>query len=150
MSPEPFAAYLERQITDYAEVKVKAGAWPADGALEKARHDFGKFLPEGLATPGQHLSELISEPGGEVVGQLWLELESKREPGSAFVYDIRVAPAFQGRGYGREAMLLAEAQARQHGCREMKLMVFAFNAPARALYEKLGYAVVDMLMRKPL
>lgn len=150
MSQEAFTVYLERQIAGYAEMKVKAGAWPSEGALEKARHDFGKFLPEGLATPGQRLFELVVEPTGEVVGQLWLELESKREPGAAFVYDIGVDPAFRGCGFGQEAMMLAEAQARQHGCREMKLMVFGFNVPARTLYEKLGYTTVDLLMRKPL
>jgi ribosomal protein S18 acetylase RimI-like enzyme len=150
MTEESFAGYLESQIANYAVVKVNAGAWPAEGAEERARHDFGKFLPAGLASPGQSLFDLVSQPAGDVVGKLWLELESQRDPGVAFIYHVAVDPDFQGRGFGAEAMALAEERARRHGCREMRLQVFGDNTVARALYSKAGYTIVDILMRKPL
>ena len=150
MAEADFPAFVERQSADYAGDKVRSFSWPAEGALERARRDFAKFLPEGVRTPGQGLYDLVAEGQGETVGQLWIELESAREPGTAFVYLLHVEPAWRRRGLGREAMALAEREARRHGCREMRLHVFGFNGAAISLYRDIGYEFVDMLMRKPL
>jgi ribosomal protein S18 acetylase RimI-like enzyme len=150
MTEAGFASFLDREIPAYAGDKVKSGSWPAEGALEKSRSDFADLLPEGVRTPGQRLLELVLDASGETVGQLWIEVESPRAPGTAFVYLIHVEEAWRRRGLGRRAMALAEEEARRHGCREMRLHVFGFNDAALSLYRSIGYEFVDMLMRKPL
>lgn len=150
MAEADFPAFVERHSADYARDKVRSFSWPAEGALERARQDFAKFLPEGVRSPGQALYDLVSKASGETVGQLWLELESAREPGTAFVYLIHVEPAWRRRGLGRAAMALAEEEAKRRGCREIRLHVFGFNEAAISLYRAIGYGFVDMLMRKPL
>ncbi len=150
MADADFPAFVERQSADYARDKVRSFSWPGEGSLDRARREFSKLLPEGVRTPGQSLYDLVAEGHGEAVGQLWLELESAREPGTAFVYLLHVEPAWRRRGLGREAMALAEREAKRHGCREMRLHVFGFNEAAIALYRETGYEFVDMLMRKPL
>ena len=51
---------------------------------------------------------------------------------------------------GRGAMLAAEAIGQREGWSEIALNVFGPNARARALYESLGYAVVNTNMAKRL
>ncbi len=51
-----------------------------------------------------------------------------------------VAAEFQGRGYGRAAVVAALSLARSHGATSLRLTVNPANAPARALYESLGFA----------
>ena len=45
-------------------------------------------------------------------------------------------------------MLAAEAAVAAAGGTELGLNVFGFNAPARALYESLGYRTVSVEMEK--
>ncbi len=57
---------------------------------------------------------------------------------------------FRGRGYGRQAMLLAEELARTNGASTMRLNVFGHNNVARRLYWSLGYQETSVHMRKAL
>ena len=41
----------------------------------------------------------------------------------AWVYDVEIEPAYRGHGYGRRAMLLAEAEARARGMTSIGLNV---------------------------
>jgi ribosomal protein S18 acetylase RimI-like enzyme len=66
----------------------------------------------------------------------------------AFVYDVAVAPPFRRRGIGRMLMERAEAHAREQKMGFITLMVDCRNAPARSLYERLGYEDGRILMRK--
>jgi len=65
-----------------------------------------------------------------------------------WVYAVEVDEAFRGRGYGREAMLLAETEARARGMRSLGLNVHGSNAIARSLYTSLGYHVTMQQMKK--
>lgn len=69
---------------------------------------------------------------------------------ASWVYDVEIDPAYSGRGYGRAAMLLAEAEARSAGMTSIGLNVHGQNAVARSLYDSLGYAVMALQMKKPL
>ena len=52
---------------------------------------------------------------------------------------VAIAPELRGRGLGREMLSLALERARDGGARSVDLYVFDFNAPARTLYESLGF-----------
>jgi len=68
----------------------------------------------------------------------------------ARVGSIVVAASHQGRGIGRRLMAGIEAWARQQGAADLRLNVWAFNAPARALYDELGYETRLLTLGKPL
>ena len=68
---------------------------------------------------------------------------------SLWVYDIEIDPEHRGRGLGRDAMRLAEEEARRLGRQRIKLNVFARNAVARALYLSLGFEEMSIQMSKP-
>jgi ribosomal protein S18 acetylase RimI-like enzyme len=57
------------------------------------------------------------------------------------VEELVVAAGARRRGLGRALMERAHAWARARGLAELELSVYAFNAGAVALYERLGYAV---------
>lgn len=60
--------------------------------------------------------------------------------GAAMLHAAFVAPAFRRRGVGRALTAAAAAWALEHGARTLALAVEAANAPARALYDGLGFA----------
>jgi len=58
---------------------------------------------------------------------------------TARIAGMGVAPGLRGRGLGKRIMREAVRDAEARGAREMVLEVFEQNAPAVALYEKLGF-----------
>lgn len=57
----------------------------------------------------------------------------------AFVDELYVAPHARGRGYGTEALAIAEQACREHGISALHLEVEFKNEKARRLYERTGY-----------
>ena len=100
-----------------------------------------------------HLIDLL-EVGGELVGLV----ETIPAADYLLIENVAVAPAFQGRGYGRTLMAHAERLARSLGRSEMRLYTNKlFDANVR-LYRRLGYQAdreetftggVVVHMRKP-
>lgn len=150
MRPASYPAWLEAAIADYAEDNVASGRWPAAGAVARSRADFASLLPRGLATPDNHLFEILVRDGGPVAGFLWLAIERRDEGISGFVYDIKISPGYRRQGHASRALTALEAVASAQGATSLGLHVFAFNAGARALYERLGYRVASLNLRKPL
>jgi ribosomal protein S18 acetylase RimI-like enzyme len=150
--PLPAEAY-ERfhtiSVTEYAEENVASGRWAAVGALERSRASFDALLPQGLATPQQHVFEVRDE-AGTPVGTIWLAEEGPVGARHGHVYDVRIAPAHRRRGHARAAFLALEPLARGLGMDRIGLHVFAHNPGAQALYRALGYEVTGINMQKRL
>ncbi|MEC5182355.1 ribosomal protein S18 acetylase RimI-like enzyme [Arthrobacter sp. CG_A4] len=66
------------------------------------------------------------------------------------MFDVEIQPALRSKGFGRQAMILGEAEARRLGATSIGLNVFGYNANARKLYESLGYEATAIQMRKDL
>jgi GNAT superfamily N-acetyltransferase len=56
------------------------------------------------------------------------------------VHDVVVAPSYRGRGIAAKLFAEVEAIARERGACKLTLEVLDGNAPARALYLRLGFA----------
>lgn len=63
----------------------------------------------------------------------------------ARVYSLVVHPRHQRQGIGRALMLWAEKSAYRRGCREMRLEVRRQDMTSIALYQKIGYEVIDKI-----
>jgi ribosomal protein S18 acetylase RimI-like enzyme len=141
--------WMPRQLAAYAEHIAASGAMSAADAWVKARNDTARSFHAGFETPGQLLYRILA--GDESVGWLWLAVPGPDpDRQMAWVCNIEVDPAHRGRGYGREAMLLAEGEARAHGMTSLGLNVHGQNTVARSLYDSLGYDVMSQQMKKPL
>ena len=150
MRPAIYTSYLESAVAGYAEENVASGRWPKEGALERSRADFQLLLPQGLATPGHYLYEIVAGEGGPTVGFLWFAAEDRHGMRSAFVYDIQIKEEYRRRGHASRAFLALESIVAGLGLPSIGLHVFGHNHAAQALYGQLGYTVTDINMIKPL
>jgi len=148
MTEEEFQAFLAQSVPEYASEKVKAGNWTPEEALERSRKDHATLLPEGLASPNQHLYSI--ELDGRPVGRLWVSVDPRAAGGAGFIYDLFVDEAFRRQGIAAEAMQLLEKEALSLGVNSLALHVFGYNSAARALYQKLGYEITNINMSKAL
>lgn len=82
---------------------------------------------------------IVADHAGEVVGRL--SLLRGRHAATAHVTTLAVLVSHErrGQGIGRALMDAAEAWAIEVGVSKIELAVFAHNAPAITLYERLGY-----------
>ena len=92
-----------------------------------------------------------SRPAASESAPSWLAGGQTRSADRTFfVYDIRIDEGQRGRGYGRAAMIAAEAEAARRGIDRMALNVFGGNKRARSLYHSLGYTERAVTMDKTL
>jgi ribosomal protein S18 acetylase RimI-like enzyme len=145
IGPEDFPALVEHlvrqsRISDEAGLPVYA--------------PFRSFLPESLARLPTLWRRPVNEPhwqrkwavrdgvGGPIVG--YCSLTGGDLP--AALHRARVAlgvePGFRRRGYGEALLCAAVAFARDAGLAWIDLEVLAHNAPALALYRKLGFVEI--------
>lgn len=144
MTPDEFADYHRSDVESYAHERHRAGLGSLDEMREVARQTMAETLPEGVETPGQHL--WVAQVEGRRVGILWISGDMPR----SFVYNVVVDPAHRGLGHGRSIMNAAAAWCRDQGADELGLNVFGHNHTARALYDSLGYVVVEELVQRSL
>lgn len=150
MDEAAFQSFLQQSTSDYAEEKVKAGAWDADTALTQSQEAMKQYLPQGLHTEGAYFYSVIEDGTGVQAGYLWVNVTEKRGVREAFIYDIYIFEPFQGRGYGKQTLLLLDEEARTLNVAKIGLHVFGHNERAFALYKKMGFQVTDITMSKTL
>jgi len=85
---------------------------------------------------------LIAFEGEQLAGMAMVALRGHR----SWIGGMGVLPEFRGRGYGAELMRAAIARATSAGARVMNLEVLVDNAPARRIYEALGFRPVRGLV----
>ena len=149
MTEEEFAAYLAQAVPDYAGELARAGVVEPEDALERGQKDYDELLPEGLRSKNHHLFTLTHETLG-AIGVVWFELRERRGKKSAFLYDIELREDLRGQGLGRRALELLDERLRELGAGSVGLNVSGYNLAARALYEKMGYRITRMGMKKEL
>lgn len=96
----------------------------------------GESLGALMASPGVFafiLIEVSSMPAGFVLARVAAD--------EAEILTLAVRPNARRKGLGRSLMKAAAAQARKMGAQTMFLEVGEMNAPARALYQSLGFEV---------
>jgi GNAT superfamily N-acetyltransferase len=138
---EALAPALERR---YATDLERNGRLPQDAARQKAADDVRALLADTAA-----LMYAIEEDGRDV-GRVCVGQRQLQERRVLWVWDVFVDEEQRGRGLGRAAMQLVEAQARRLGLARVELNVFGGNDAARGLYRSLGYEEWAVSMAKDL
>ena len=150
MSEDDFRVYQENEIREYAEEKIRSGAWSQEKAYELSVQTHRRLLPEGVATPGQYIFSIRDEDLGQNVGAIWFARFEGGGKRLAFIYDLIIFEPFRRRGYGTQAMLALEEKVKEVGLDTIALHVFGHNQAALELYEKMGYEITDINMAKTL
>jgi GNAT superfamily N-acetyltransferase len=147
LSDAEVATFAPASLDANRHERVRSGeaaevvAADSDGLLDT-------MFPDGRPRPGHLLWRI--EDDAQPVGTLWIGPASPDDPRAYWVWDIVIDEPHRGRGLGRQAMRLAEDQARGQGATTLGLTVFAHNPVAWHLYEGLGYAPVSARMTKTL
>ena len=97
-------------------------------------HDIAHWQEEYDGTTGVLL--LVVDPAGEVVGTAAVRL---LEPGTGELKRMWLRPACQGRGLGRQLLDASLVEARQLGCRVLRLDSQVKLAAAVRLYRAYGF-----------
>jgi len=145
MSLESFGGFAAKTVASYAEQNVLSGRWPPERALECAKAEHERLLPQGMATPGHFFFEIHDAEGTSTVGGVWLGLTEKDGVRMAHVLDVRINEEHRRQGHAKRALLALEQFVRSQGVHTIGLNVFAHNTGARALYESLGYSVTGLI-----
>lgn len=129
-------------IRPATEADLPAMEW--DGAYRHFRRLYQAAFAE--AKLGRRMI-LVAEHRGKVVGQIIMQFGSdltclQDGPATGFLYSFRVRPPNRNRGLGTRLILEAEAHLRRRAYRWAAIAAAKNNPRARALYERLGYAVV--------
>lgn len=121
-----------------------------DPPIWERYHDYDAFL-EKIST---HATTLVANVASHPVGSISFyanDTQTRR----AYITEVLVSPAFQGRGIGAHLLEACESSAVQAGMTSIGLEVSRNNDRALKLYIKRGYVVGRMtessyLMSKPL
>ena len=132
----------------YRLERIEAGETEAE-ATAKAAQSLAETFPAGRIQVGHLVFEVVldearrSACSGSARGA-----RATRTSGGSGTW--RSTSGSRGRGFGRQAMQLAETAAKEQGAKTLGLNVFGFNRIARGLYESLGYETMAVQMRKAL
>ena len=150
MDESDFQEYRASAILDYADENVRAGNWDPEEAEEKASSTYDELLPDGVSTANNHLFCVVDSEKQTRVGMIWYVVKMRPSGGSTFLCDFRIDEAHRRKGYGRRTLLHFEDELKKQGITRIALHVFGGNAPARSLYESLGYVITNIHMAKEL
>ena len=147
MTEDEFASWLPAARDRYAEDIARSGSGSDEqAARRKAIADTERLFPGNQPSADQFV--FVVEADGDAVGEFWFAESSMGIGRCLWIYDIRIDEAHRGHGYGRAAMLFAEAEARRRGYARIGLNVFGGNDVARSLYQSLGYEENAITMSK--
>ena len=148
-------AALDQEAVDYADAKARAGIWPREESLARARAEIAGFVGERPADRG-HEFFVGEDEAGRRVGWLWIGPVPSPDPalGTRWLFNIVVDAPLRGQGFGRALLRAAEDHVHATGRSELALNVFRWNTVAVSLYTSSGYRVVfeddkALEMRKP-
>lgn len=142
--------FIRSARNGYAQ-QLEEHAYTAPAAArEQAEREIAELLPDGRIPEGHHAYVVEDASTGDAVGRLWFAERARGDETVAWIYEISIDEHARGRGFGREAMLLLEAEVRRRGLPAIALNVFGGNEPARSLYRSLDYREVSVWMSKEL
>ena len=151
MNEKELADYIKTSVQNYANEKVKSGNWDQSDALEKAKKEFDKLLPDGLNTPGQYLFTVKDKTANKNVGMIWVGVRDQGdEISGAWIWDFLINDEERRKGYGTETLSALENVLVTLGQKRVSLHVFGHNEAAIGLYRKVGYKVTNIVMSKDL
>ncbi len=129
-----------RRATAADEPSLRALWDAAERELDFTPYAQAGFTPELLADHIVH----VAEAGGEIVGSVYAAMPG---PEHGFVFGLYVVPAARRQGIARALMAAAAEELRKQGRDYVVLSVDTPNAPARAMYEALGFVDQARILR---
>lgn len=143
-APPDFPALLDLS----ARLTIGVAPWRDPGKVATAARG---WIGSSVAWAGKEgHAVLVARCDGQVAGLVSLaEREHFTGELDAYVGELAVASAMEGRGAGRALMAAAEEWAESRGLSRITLETGARNPRARRFYENAGYEEEDIRLSKP-
>ncbi len=139
MDTTQYDEFMKISMDDHMRSQIKAGEWTESNALDNMKEMKSKVLNNGLDTQDHYFFNIVE--GEDVqVGGLWFAKAENQDQELIFIIDIQIYEEYRRKGYGESTFKIMEDKVKDMGINIIALHVFDHNAPARAMYEKLGYA----------
>jgi ribosomal protein S18 acetylase RimI-like enzyme len=137
---------------------IHLGSWlatytPLVGADAAARFTLAERLAHWewlLGSQPANRGALLAIRSGAVIGLVEWELDVDADAGTGEIHALHVAPGERGRGVGWRLLDASVEALRAHGVRRAILWVVEVNSPARAFYERQGWAWDGTRLERPL
>lgn len=123
----------------------------ADAVRTLVRAAYGRWVERLGREPGpmrddyaQRIADdqvWVLEEEGELVGVVVLT----EQPESFLLQNVAIAPAAQGKGYGRRLIAFAEDEAKRRGYDELRLYTNVLMVENVALYQHLGFREIGRI-----
>ncbi|MCY9190505.1 GNAT family N-acetyltransferase [Bacillus sp. FSL R5-0560] len=149
MTVEEFKAFRGMSVQNYAKQNIASGTWTEKEAIEKSEQAYEKMIPDGRNS-SNHTFWNITNEQGERIGWLWLYADPLHPQKEAFIYSFGLYEAYRGKGLAQLALQTLDGRAREMGVERLALHVFAHNETAVHLYQKMGYIMTNIKMRRQL
>jgi ribosomal protein S18 acetylase RimI-like enzyme len=121
--------------------------WTTEADLVGGQRTDPETLRDDLAArPGSVLLAMRDEPGGSLLGSVWLE---PKTPELWHLGMLTVRPDLQARGLGRRILEEAERYAVAHGARRIRMTVITVRDTLLEWYERRGYVRTGELIPFP-
>jgi ribosomal protein S18 acetylase RimI-like enzyme len=148
---EDMAWFLARQF----EASLENNALPAAKTQGEQAAAHREELLNFLASQAHAKILICRREDGLRLGYIWIAERGYCDPwdfgtAPAWIYDLRVEPAFRRRGVGRALLLTACRQAREAGFSRIGLHVFGHNLAAIKLYQAVGFSIAHSYLQKQL
>jgi ribosomal protein S18 acetylase RimI-like enzyme/ubiquinone/menaquinone biosynthesis C-methylase UbiE len=138
----PTQEEFDRWLALSADRQAEDRAWVngTDPKTERAQlvEMVPMLLPNGLDSPN-HAFRIARDKTGEELGFVWVGVAPGMPADTCLLFDIYVHEAHRGRALGRAILERMFDSLKSDGIRNVVLYVRSDNAPARALYKKLGF-----------
>ena len=141
MSASEYSFIRSQMVEELAKTKVETGDAAEGDAKASAEEEQDGILLDGVGTTDHWLNSLKTETG-ELIGYSWFGKVEREYGIVAFIFDVNIYPAYQGRGHGHRLMNEIEKEAQRNGFKKMELYVLNSNTAAKTLYAKAGYQII--------
>ena len=142
----PFIAGLAGRLAEASRLP-----WLPQEATDQFAASGCRQAAAAIGQPGQAVV-IASDSSDTRLGFAHVHLDRSAFTGETvgYISVVVVVAEAAGSGVGRRLMVAAEDWARQQGCALITLEVFAANAVARSVYERLGYREQTLKLAKRL
>jgi ribosomal protein S18 acetylase RimI-like enzyme len=113
--------------------------WTTEADFLGGQRTSAALLHQEISGQDRKILCLRTEPNGPILGCVFLQLETSRQPLRCYLGMLTVKPTLQARGWGKYLMASAESSAREWGAESVILGVIQLRESLIAWYERRGY-----------
>lgn len=140
------ARFFNLSIEDYAQGLSKSYDLTIDAGRERADSEINRSFKKKKENELMKIVSVHEESDNTELGGIWYVVDTKEQ--EAYIYQIMIYEKFRGKGYGKTSLDQFHQLCKAEGLKKVCLSVFGWNNLAFKMYEKAGYEIARIEMKK--